>query len=108
MIPILSLQPLVENAVKHGVAMKGGPGRVAVRAHCTDGFLRVTIEDKSLGVAGSNAAPHDGFGLGLANVRRRLKLSYGPESELEVAYGTTGSMVTLVIPSRLRDVKVAS
>jgi signal transduction histidine kinase len=108
MIPVLSLQPLVENAVKHGVAMKGGPGRVAVRAHCEDGFLRVTIEDKSLGVIGSNAAPHDGFGVGLANVRRRLNLSYGPESELEVAYGATGTLVTLVIPSGMRDVRVAS
>ena len=52
MIPVLSLQPLVENAVKHGVAAKTGPGRVVVRAHVTDGLLAVVIEDRSFGVCG--------------------------------------------------------
>ncbi len=105
LIPVLSIQPLVENAVKHGVATKVGPGRVAVHAHTRDGILHVSIEDQSLG--GSGAA-HDGFGVGLANVRRRLNLSYGPDSTLDVAYGPQGSVVKLSIPALLQEVKVAS
>jgi two-component system, LytTR family, sensor kinase len=106
MIPVLSIQPLVENAVKHGVATKSGPGRVILRAHSEDGKLRVTIEDESAGVNGHLA--NDGLGLGLANVRRRLNLSYGPESTLDVTQGPRGSIVTLFIPSGVQEVKVAS
>lgn len=114
MIPILSLQPLVENAVKHGVASKVGPGRVVVRAHNTDGILRVSVEDKSLGLAAGKMISNEGSGLGLANVRRRLHLSYGPESKLDVSYGSQGSIVTLIIPAlrttseSIQEVGVAS
>jgi LytS/YehU family sensor histidine kinase len=77
MIPVLSIQPLVENAVKHGVAAKGGPGRVAMRVENSEGVLRVSVEDTGLGFARNGSAAHDGSGVGLANVRRRLYLSYG-------------------------------
>jgi hypothetical protein len=98
MIPILSVQPLVENAVKHGVASKIGPGRVVVRAHIKDGILRISVEDRSSGLGAGSMVPNDGSGLGLANVRRRLHLSYGPESTLDFAYGKHGSVVKLLIP----------
>jgi LytS/YehU family sensor histidine kinase len=98
MIPILSVQPLVENAVKHGVANKTGRGLVMVRAHSEDGMLRITIEDKSKGLASSSPLS-DGTGVGLANVRRRLQLSYGSQSSLEVSYGIRGSTATLLIPT---------
>jgi len=107
LIPVLSVQPLVENAVKHGVATKAGPGRVLVHAHTQQGVLHVSIEDRGMGTAGP-APAHDGFGVGLANVRRRLNLSYGPEASLHVSYGPQGSVVTLAIPTLLQDVKVAS
>jgi two-component system LytT family sensor kinase len=98
MIPVLSIQPLVENAVKHGVAAKAGPGRVTLRAHLHDNTLQISIEDKCLGSPGSSSLLHDGFGLGLANVRRRLNLSYGPASSLEAFHEPHGSRVTLSIP----------
>lgn len=101
MIPVLSLQPLVENAVKHGVAAKTGPGRVIIRAGIEDATLRISIEDQSLGVgtaSGRAGAGHDGSGVGLANVRRRLNLAYGPESTLDAVYGAQCSQVTLLIP----------
>jgi len=96
-IPILSVQPLVENAVKHGVASKLGPGCVVVKAQAEDGFLRVTVEDMNSG-SESGTALHAGFKVGLANVRRRLELSYGPASTLDVSHGAHGSVATLVIP----------
>jgi two-component system, LytTR family, sensor kinase len=101
MIPILSIQPLVENAVKHGVAAKPDRGRVVVRAHNTDGVLRVAVEDTGGGFLGGGMASHDGAGVGLANVRRRLNLSYGPEWTLDISSSETGSTVTFAIPSTL-------
>jgi hypothetical protein len=107
MIPILSIQPLVENAVKHGVASKAGPGRVVVSAHVVDGMLRVTVEDSSASLTAGGSVPHAGYGVGIANVRRRLNLSYGAGSTLDASYGSQGSVVTLVIPTVVRAPAVA-
>jgi two-component system LytT family sensor kinase len=96
-IPILSIQPLVENAVKHGVASKTGPGRVIITAHTNTGSLRVTIEDISQGSA-ADTIPHKGTGVGMDNVRRRLELSYGPDASLNFSSSGQGSIVTLDIP----------
>ncbi len=101
MIPVLSIQPLVENAVKHGVAAKAGRGRVVVRAHAEEGVLRVTVEDTGGGFAGRGKFSHDGAGVGLANVRRRLNLSYGLEWTLDVSSSEEGSAVTFAIPSSM-------
>jgi LytS/YehU family sensor histidine kinase len=103
MIPILSIQPLVENAVKHGVAAKPGSGRVIVRAHNEAGVLRVTVEDTGRGFAVRDTSAHDGIGMGLANVRRRLNLCYGPETTLEVYSAEFGSRVTFAIPSAIHN-----
>jgi LytS/YehU family sensor histidine kinase len=63
-------------------------------------MLRITIEDKSKGLASSSPSPN-GTGVGLANVRRRLQLSYGLQSSLEVSYGIHGSTATLLIPTMM-------
>ncbi len=98
-IPILAIQPLVEDAVKHGVASKAGNGRVVLRAHLTEGMLHVTVEDFSLGPVGSGNYAAPGSGVGLLNVRRRLKLSYGPQASLDVCHANRDTLVTLKIPA---------
>jgi LytS/YehU family sensor histidine kinase len=98
LIPILSIQPLVENAVKHGVASKQGPGRVCVRAEKVPDGLRITVEDTGVGFERSQTQPQDGMGLGLENVRRRLSLCYGPSAELQIESNEAGTAVSFLVP----------
>jgi two-component system, LytTR family, sensor kinase len=98
LIPILSIQPLVENAVKHGVAAKQGPGRVSVRAKRVSAGLRITVEDTGFGFERSKARPQDGTGHGLENVRRRLSLCYGSSAELQIRTNEAGTAVTFLVP----------
>jgi two-component system, LytTR family, sensor kinase len=98
MIPILSLQPLVENAVKHGVAAKDGGGHVMVRAEHTAAGLLVTVADTGVGFDRSRAHPQNGMGRGLDNVRRRLAICYGPAADLAIVSSDAGSTVMFLVP----------
>ena len=70
LIPVLSVQPLIENAVKHGVALKPGKGRVSMRANVTNGELHIAVSDTGLGFDHAKLADYDeGAGMGLDNVR---------------------------------------
>jgi LytS/YehU family sensor histidine kinase len=113
MIPILCIQPIVENAVKHGIVPGQKGGRITLEAHIIRGNLHVSVEDTGVGFQTSNAPrPGAGTGMGLDNVRRRLHLSFGPEAKLTVRSCETGSTVSFVIPaSRVRrdtDVEVVA
>ena len=75
-VPGLILQPLVENAVKHGVSRSRRPVTICVRAEPTPDGLTLVVEDDS--DASESAASEDGAGVGLRNVRDRLAARYGP------------------------------
>lgn len=77
-VPSLLIQPLVENAIKHGVAAIRGPGRIVLRAERHNGRLKLAVEDNGPGLEG-NSAPKRPGGVGLANVRTRLKHIYGED-----------------------------
>ena len=98
LIPILSIQPLIENAVKHGIAAKSGSGRVCLKAELAECGLQVTVEDTGLGFEWSKMQRRDGTGVGLENVRRRLTLCYGPAADLKIDSSSAGTIVTFVIP----------
>jgi two-component sensor histidine kinase len=106
MIPILSIQPLVENAVKHGIAAKEGPGRVSLTAEKTDLGLRIRVEDTGVGFEESSKHSGEGAGVGLENVRRRLSLCYGAAAALEIQSTGAGSVVTFFIPNQ-QDTRLA-
>src|SRR5262245_8680748 len=80
LVPVLLLQPLVENAIEHGLATARG-GRVQVRAERREGVLELEVTDDGPGFAGA-PGPGDG-GVGLANSRDRLSLLYGAAATLE-------------------------
>ncbi|MBV8810785.1 MAG: histidine kinase, partial [Acidobacteriaceae bacterium] len=98
LIPVLSIQPLVENAVRHGVAAKPGRVRVSVKAEHVPAGLRVAVEDTGVGFERSQTRPQGGTGLGLENVRRRLTLCYGSSAELQVQSSGAGTTVSFLVP----------
>ena len=74
-VPALILQPLVENAVKYGVAGAMPPARIEVSARSDSGRLALEVKDSGKG----NVQKQSGSGIGLANVLQRLRLIYGPD-----------------------------
>ncbi|MBX3227268.1 MAG: histidine kinase [Labilithrix sp.] len=91
--PALILQPLVENAVKHG-ALRGG-GHLVVRSSCKGGVLAFTVEDDGPELGG----PRDG-GQGLSIVRRRLALEELPESAFELVREAGRTIARVCLPVR--------
>lgn len=82
-VPPMLLQPLVENAIKHGLEPKVEGGSIAVRAQLHDSLLALTVSDTGLGLdAQQDETPQDGGGVGIANVRERLQALYGDRASL--------------------------
>jgi two-component system LytT family sensor kinase len=103
-IPFLSLQPLVENAVRHGLEAKEGPGHISIEAHDSGAFAEVTIEDDGVGMDPAQlqsmlAGHSDGDHVGLRNVDTRLRQVYGDDHGLviETAPGE-GTLITMRVP----------
>ena len=81
--PPMMLQSLVENAIKHGLEPKAEGGRLEVGAEIVHGDLEVCVADTGLGFSPGGAST-SGTGLGLTNVRERLKLLYGERASLVI------------------------
>jgi len=96
LVPNLILQPLVENAIKHGIEPQTRPGVITLRATVTNGQLRLEVEDNGRGL------PADGRiegGIGTANTRARLTQLYGRGGRIGFAPGAEGGVrVTLELP----------
>ena len=96
LVPALILQPLVENAIRHGVEVSGH-GRVSIEANATDQWLTMLVRVEA---RTQSADPRvAGLGIGLDVTRRRLIYLYGPERfTLDLLVGCGHSSVTLRIP----------
>lgn len=108
-IPFLSLQPLVENAVRHGLDSRDGNGNITITAHDAGAYAEVTIEDDGVGMDPDRlravlAGHVDGVHVGLRNVDSRLRQVYGDAHGLivDTAPGA-GTMITLRIPKSQPD-----
>jgi signal transduction histidine kinase len=94
--PPMMIQSLVENAIKHGLEPKAEGGTLRVAAEIVDGRLAVSVADTGLGFGLADTA---GTGVGLANIRERLKLLYGDRASVVVADNEpSGTVVTLTVP----------
>jgi signal transduction histidine kinase len=99
LIPILSIQPLVENAIKHGLSTKSEPGLLRLQAKMRDNEVVITVQDTGPGMSGP--VPGNGqtrVGVGLANVKRRLRLCYGPDADLLIESSSEGTKIQFAIP----------
>jgi two-component system LytT family sensor kinase len=94
-VPSLILQPLVENAIQHGIAPTAKAGTLTIRACREDAFLRLEVRDTGPGVAHESLDRQ--VGIGLANTRARLQRLYGDGQKLELV-GDDGLLVIVRIP----------
>jgi hypothetical protein len=99
--PPMMLQSLVENAIKHGLEVKAEGGILQFRAEVAHNKLRVSVSDTGLGFG---AKPTNGTGLGLQNIRERLKLIYKEKAQMIITPNQpTGVCVTIEIPYELAN-----
>ena len=94
MLPPLLLQPLVENALHHGLGGRLEGGTIEITAHAEEGRLTVGVRDD-----GNGFQPGWVERLGLSNVRARLNTLYGPQASLTVTDGQPGARVTITLPA---------
>ncbi|HEV2664478.1 MAG TPA: ATP-binding protein, partial [Blastocatellia bacterium] len=117
----LILQPVVENALKHGLARKVGPGALLISARCEDGILRLAVEDDGPGFTPGFAqcppvdlasvetnhagrqpfqmGKQNGNGVGLRNINERLATIYSGRAKILFEHGAGGgSRVTMMLP----------
>ena len=87
-MPPMLLQPLVENAIKHGLEPKVGPGSIEVVARATTAGIEIRIDDSGLGLPADEedgpVARPAGTNYGLQHVRDRLQAVYGPAARLSL------------------------
>jgi two-component system, LytTR family, sensor kinase len=99
-VPSLVLQPIVENAIRHGMADRPDIGHVTVRATRDAALLRLEVTDDGPGLRG--LSPENGGGIGLGNTRERIARLYGKDGAVVTSDATGGGLaVRLTIPLRL-------
>ena len=98
-IPNLLLQPIVENAILHGVVPKAGPGCGEVRGHVEAGTLHLEVSDDGPGLGDGNLRAKEG--VGLTNTRERLAKIYGAHGQLSLrSEPGRGVSVQIILPCR--------
>jgi hypothetical protein len=82
LVPSMILQPLVENAIQHGIAPLKRPGKLWINTHCENGFLHLHVRDSGPGL--NQAGKRDRVGIGLSNTKARLQRLYGEHQRFEL------------------------
>lgn len=84
-VPSMILQPLVENSIRHGLSRKVGPGQITIRSRRENGRAVIEVEDDGMGFVLDERGEPMSSGIGLANVRERLRVIYGAACQLKLA-----------------------
>jgi signal transduction histidine kinase len=104
-VPQLILQPIVENAIRHGIGRSSAAGRIGIKTAKLGGLVEVRVEDDGPGLAA--AAPSEHQGIGLTNTRARLRQLYGAQATLEIeSCSGRGAVVTVRFPFRDSDAQI--
>jgi sensor histidine kinase YesM len=101
MVPTLVLQPLVENAVRHGIGETGGAVSITISAHEDAESLVLEVEDTGVGLSNSEEfKPSEG--IGLSNTRARLKQLYGTGASLTISNAPSrGAVARIRMPLQI-------
>jgi sensor histidine kinase YesM len=95
-VPPMLLQPLVENAIKHGIEPSVDGGHITIRATRDGSMLELTVADTGLGL---DAPPQDGTRVGNTNLRERLKVLYDGRASFELIPNTPqGALASIRLP----------
>jgi two-component system LytT family sensor kinase len=106
-VPNLVLQPIVENAIRHGIAPRSSAGRIEIRAERRDGMIELHVIDDGPGLQWGDEEFKEG--IGLANTRARLRQLYGDDHRIEIKDADGGGLaVKLSIPFRQTEVEGAA
>ena len=101
LVPVLLLQPLVENAVKHGLSSRATGGQIWINACLVNGKMELSVEDDGVGFGNS---PYAGSGTALENCRKRIELGFGKEGKMEIIPREGGgARVLLELPAMSAD-----
>jgi two-component system LytT family sensor kinase len=96
-VPHMGLQPIVENAIRHGIGRSSAAGKIRISASRVNQTLELKVQDDGPGLSPVNSS--QGRGIGLANTRARLHQLYGDAAQLSVENGERGGAVaTMVLP----------
>ncbi|HTA22078.1 MAG TPA: ATP-binding protein [Terriglobales bacterium] len=95
LVPSLLLQPLVENAVRHGVSKSSAPVRIELKSNLRNSLLEIQVCDDGPGISEESS----GNGVGLSNTRARLRQLYGERQSLSLdGRAGGGTIATVVLP----------
>ncbi|MDR3722363.1 MAG: histidine kinase [Candidatus Acidoferrales bacterium] len=98
-VPSMLLQPIVENAIKHGLAPRLAGGQIHIRTHRRDGRLAIEIDDNGMGMSPERLREVYGGGIGISNVHERLRLLYGDQFEMDIrSQAGQGTQIRIEIP----------
>jgi len=98
-VPSMLLQPIIENAIKHGLAPRLEGGEIHLRTRHRDGRLTIEINDNGMGMSPERLREVYGGGIGISNVHERLRLLYGDQFEMDIrSQPGEGTQIRIEIP----------
>jgi len=104
LVPSMILQPLVENAIKHGLSDKVEGGSIFVRSRAVGGRIVIEVEDDGVGMPVSGVSSSSGTGIGMVNVSERLQVVYGDAAQITVeSQPGHGTLIRLELPVLLAE-----
>jgi len=108
-VPSMLLQPMIENAIKHGLAPKLEGGQIHLRTRREDGRLIIAVEDNGLGMPQDRLTGVYALGIGISNVHERLRLLYGDEFRMDIrSREGEGTQIHIEIPDLINTLPVAT
>jgi sensor histidine kinase YesM len=108
-VPSMLLQPIVENALKHGLGAKIGGGELTIRTDSQEGRLVIVIEDNGVGIPKERMGQVFGDGIGISNVHERLRVLYGGDFRMDISSREgEGTRIRIEIPELIPTISEAA